>query len=179
MQRHQTEDEQQGRVQSVGLDSKPKGYTVLLGKALAEVLAYLTELPLLCGNVETCGLGAAVQLLMSGSAGTCVGQDGQLRRWVHDALAKDAWEGGGSSSPAGQRLISLSLQPGFQGDDVITVRNAALATQATMATAAEPAGKVPRVMAVFSSSHFDERRWQAAVGQEAAIPIINVANFIW
>ncbi len=45
--------------------------------------------------------------------------------------------------------------------------------------AAGLAGGVPRVMGIFSSSHFDKRRWHAAVGQEAAVPIVNVAHYIW
>ena len=50
----------------MALNGKPVGYSVLLGKALVEVLTYLTVSPLLCGDVETCGLGAEMQLLMSG-----------------------------------------------------------------------------------------------------------------
>ncbi len=74
---------------------KPPGYSVLIGKAAVEAFAYVTVLPLLCGDVETCGLGRDMQLLMSGSAGTCVGEDGNLCRWVHDVLARDVWVGGG------------------------------------------------------------------------------------
>ncbi len=95
----------------MALNGKPVGYSVLLGKALVEVLTYLTVLPLLCGDVETCGLAGEMQLLMSGSAGTCVGQDGLLHRWVHDVLADDVWaRGGGSGSSAGQRV---QLHHGF------------------------------------------------------------------
>jgi hypothetical protein len=159
---------------------KPTGYSVLLGKGLAEALAYLTELPLLCGDVETGGLGPDMQLLMSSSAGTCVGEDGHLCRWVHDVKALDAWErGGGSGSEAAQRLATAA---GRYYGAVIEVANAADATQATMATAAAGPGYdgVPRVMAVFSSSHFDERMWDAAVGpQGATVPIVNMAPYIW
>jgi hypothetical protein len=156
---------------------KPAGYSVLLGKGLVEAVAYLTVLPLLCGDVETCGLGADMKLLMSGSAGTCMGEDDHLCRWVHDVKALDVWElGGGSDSEAGRRLAAAAGRYGA----VIEVSNAAAATQATMATAAGPAAGVPRVVAVFSSSHFDERRWQATVHpQESAVPIVNMAAYIW
>ena len=158
---------------------KPAGYSVLLGKGLVEAFAYLTVLPLVCGDVETRGQGAAMQLLMSGSAGTCMGQDDQLRRWVHDVKALDAWElGDGSGGEAGRRLAAAAGRYGA----VIEVANAAAATQATMATAAAGPGYegVPRVMAVFSSSHFDERMWEAAVGpQGATVPIVNMAPYIW
>ncbi len=107
-----------------------------------------------------------------------MGQDGQLRRWVHDVLAKDVWEGNGSGSMAGGRVQQHHGFPPYAG--ITVADSAAAATQATMATAAEPAAGVPRVVAVLSSSHFDERRWQAAVGpQEAAVPIVNVAPYNW
>jgi hypothetical protein len=157
---------------------KPAGYSVLLGKGLVEAFAYLTVLPLVCGDVETCGSGAAMQLLMSGSAGTCVGEDGHLCRWVHDVKALEVWElAVGSGSEAAQRLADAD---GYGA--VIEVANAADATQATMATAAAGPGYegVPRVMAVFSSSHFDERMWKAAAGPEGAtVPIVNMAPYIW
>jgi hypothetical protein len=51
----------------------------------------------------------------------------------------------------------------FWASWVTVEASTAAATQATMATAAEPAAGVPRVMAVLSSSHFDEgggrQRW--------------------
>jgi hypothetical protein len=158
---------------------KPAGYSVLLGKGLVEAFAYLTVLPLLCGDVETCGLGADMQLLMSGSAGTCVGEDGNLCRWVHDVKALDVWgPGGGSGSAAGRRLARATAA---SYGAAIEVANAADATQATMATAAVPGYKgVPRVMAVFSSSHFDERMWEAAVGPKGVtVPIVKMAPYIW
>ncbi len=174
----QREDQDPGDVM-VLRTRKPSGYSVLVGKGLAEVMAYRTVLPLLCWDVEP--FGADMQLLMSGSAGTCVGQDGQLLRWVHDVAAEDVWMAGGWDSAAGRRVRQHygRLVPDVPNAHVTVARNAAAATKATMATAAEAAGGVPRVMAVFSSSHFDESRWRAAAGQEAAIPIVNVAPYIW
>ncbi len=53
-----------------GCDGVPQAHGLFgvaaQGRALVEVLTYLTVSPLLCGDVETCGLGAEMQLLMSG-----------------------------------------------------------------------------------------------------------------